>query len=289
MADSAIVPGPDAEPPHLLRETVIRPTKGWRSLNLGELYLYRDLMTFLAWRDLKVRYQQTLLGGAWAILQPLATMIVFTFVFGKLAKLPSDGVPYPLFSLTALVIWTYFSQSLTATVTSLINNTQLVEKVYFPRLILPMSSTIRGLADLAVAFAFLLLVLAFYGVWPTWQALAVIPFTLLAVIATIGIGSGLAAINVRFRDVRQMMPLLIQLWLFATPVAYPASMAPAEWRALLGLNPMAGVVEGYRWALLNTGPFPLELVAISTASALVMLVVGLAIFRRIENSFADII
>lgn len=289
MAESAAVPRPDVDPPHLLRETVLRPTKGWRSLNLSELFLYRDLMTFLAWRDLKVRYQQTLLGGAWAILQPLSTMVVFTFVFGKLAKLPSDGIPYPLFSFTALVIWTYFSQSLTGAVTSLINNTQLVEKVYFPRLILPMSATIRGLADLAVAFVFLLVVLAFYGIWPTWKALAVIPFTLLAVIATIGIGSGLAAINVRFRDVRQMMPLLVQLWLFATPVAYPASMAPAEWRSWLGINPMAGVVEGYRWALLNHSPFPLELVAVSTASALVMLVIGLAIFRRIENSFADII
>lgn len=289
MANDAVVSNSEPSAPHLLRETVVRPTRGWRSLNLGELLLYRDLMTFLVWRDLKVRYQQTVLGGAWAIIQPLATMIVFTFVFGKLAKLPSDGIPYPLFSFTALVIWTYFSQAISGAVGSLIGNTQLIEKVYFPRLILPIAAAVRGLADLAVAFGFLLLVLAFYGVWPTWKAVFVIPFTLLAIIATLGIGSGLAAINVRFRDVRQMMPLLVQLWLFATPVAYPSSMAPADLRPLLGLNPMTGVVEGYRWALLGTTPFPLDLVVMSTASALVMLVIGLFVFRRIESSFADII
>ncbi|WP_312163636.1 ABC transporter permease [Phenylobacterium sp.] len=289
MANGAAVQNSEPASPHVLRETVVRPTRGWRSLNLGELLLYRDLIAFLVWRDLKVRYQQTVLGGAWAIIQPLATMIAFTFVFGKLAKLPSDGVPYPLFSFTALVIWTYFSQSISGAVGSLIGNTQLIEKVYFPRLILPIAAAVRGLADLAIAFGFLLLVLAFYGVWPTWKAVFVIPFTLLAVIATLGIGSGLAAINVRFRDVRQMMPLLVQLWMFATPVAYPASMAPAQWRPLLGLNPMAGVVEGYRWALLGTGPFPFALVAISTASALVLLVIGFFVFRRIESSFADII
>lgn len=289
MANDAVVPNSEPATPHLLRETVVRPTRGWRSLNLGELLLYRDLMAFLVWRDLKVRYQQTVLGGAWAIIQPLATMIVFTFVFGKLAKLPSDGIPYPLFSFTALVIWTYFSQAISGAVGSLIGNTQLIEKVYFPRLILPIAAAVRGLADLAVAFAFLLVVLLFYGVWPTWKAVFVIPFTLLAIIATVGIGSGLAAINVRFRDVRQMMPLLVQLWMFATPVAYPASMAPESLRPWLGLNPMAGVVEGYRWALLGTPTFPLDLIAMSTASALVMLVIGLFIFRRIESSFADII
>ncbi len=289
MADSAVVPNHEASSPHLLRETVVRPTSGWRALNLGELLLFRDLLMFLVWRDLKVRYQQTILGSAWAIIQPLATMIVFTVVFGKLAKLPSDGIPYPLFSFTALVIWTYFSQAVSGAVNSLIGNTQLIEKVYFPRLILPIAAAVRGLADLAVAFAFLLALLAFYGVWPTWKVVFVIPFTLLAIIATVGVGAGLAAINVRFRDVRQMMPLLVQLWMFATPVAYPASMAPAAWRPLLGLNPMTGVVEGYRWAMLNTGPFPFDLVAMSTASALVMLIVGLFVFRRIESSFADII
>ncbi|MBA4010565.1 MAG: phosphate ABC transporter permease [Phenylobacterium sp.] len=289
MADSAVVPNQEAPAPHLLRETVVRPTSGWRSLNLGELLLYRDLLMFLVWRDLKVRYQQTILGSAWAIIQPLATMVVFTVVFGKLAKLPSDGVPYPLFSFTALVIWTYFSQAVTGAVNSLIGNTQLIEKVYFPRLILPIAAVVRGLADLAISFAFLIAMLAFYGVWPSWKVVFVIPFTLLAIIATVGVGAGFAAINVRFRDVRQMMPLLVQLWMFATPVAYPASMAPEKWRLLLGLNPMTGVVEGYRWAMLNTGPFPFDLVALSTASALVMLIIGLFVFRRIESSFADII
>jgi len=187
MADSAVVPNHEA-PPHLLRETVVRPTSGWRSLNLGRLFLYRDLLMFLVWRDLKVRYQQTILGSAWAIIQPLATMVVFTVVFGKLAKLPSDGVPYPLFSFTALVIWTYFSQAVNGAVNSLIGNTQLIEKVYFPRLILPIAAVVRGLADLAISFAFLIAMLAFYGVWPTWKVVFVIPFTLLAIVATVGKG-----------------------------------------------------------------------------------------------------
>ena len=289
MADSAALPDHEASPPHLLRETVVRPTSGWRALNLGELLLYRDLLMFLVWRDLKVRYQQTILGGAWAIIQPPAKAPCTKRSGGCPAKLPSDGIPYPLFSFTALVIWTYFSQAVSGAVNSLIGNTQLIEKVYFPRMILPIAAVVRGLADLAVAFAFLLALLAFYGVWPTWKVVFVIPFTLLAIVATVGVGAGLAAVNVRFRDVRQMMPLLVQLWMFATPVAYPASMAPEAWRPLLGLNPMTGVVEGYRWAMLNTGPFPFDLVAMSTASALVMLIVGLFVFRRIESSFADII
>lgn len=269
--------------------TVIRPSRGWRSLQIGELLRHRDLMKFLIWRDMKVRYQQTVLGGLWAIIQPLGTTAAFTLVFGKLAKVPSDGIPYPLFSFTGLVIWTFFSQAVIGAVGSLIGSTQLVEKVYFPRLVLPLAAVLRGLPDLAIAFVCLIAAMVYYGVVPGWQALWVLPLTLLAAIAAMGIGCGLGAINVRFRDVRQGVPLLIQLWLFLTPVAYPASLAPAAWRPLLGLNPMSGVVEGYRWALLGGAPPSPTLMALSTASALVSLFVGLAIFRRMESSFADII
>jgi lipopolysaccharide transport system permease protein len=272
-----------------LKLTVIKPSRGWRALDLGELYAHRDLMGFLIWRDMKVRYQQTLLGGLWAILQPLATTATFTFVFGRLAKVPSDGIPYPLFSFTGLVIWNFFSGSFNAAVASLVESTQLIGKVYFPRLILPLSAACRGGADLAVAFACLLVMMLVYGVFPTWRALAVIPLTLVALAAATGLGAALGAINVRFRDVRHTIPLLTQMWLFLTPVAYPASLAPEVWRKWLALNPMTGVVEGFRWALLNSGPAPIGLMAISTASAVVMLVGGMAIFRRVEGVFADII
>ena len=269
--------------------TVIRASQGWRSLQIAELLKHRDLMKFLIWRDMKVRYQQTLLGGLWAIIQPLGTTAAFTLVFGKLAKVPSDGIPYPLFSFTGLVIWTFFSQAVIGAVGSLIGSTQLVEKVYFPRLVLPLAAVLRGLPDLAIAFVCLIAAMVYYGVVPDWRVLWVAPLTLLAVIAATGVGCGLGAINVRFRDVRQGVPLLIQLWLFLTPVAYPASLAPQSWRPLLGLNPMAGVVEGYRWALLGGAPPSATLMGLSIISALVFLLAGFATFRRMESSFADII
>jgi lipopolysaccharide transport system permease protein len=269
--------------------TVILPTRGWRALDLVELLRRAELLRFLIWRDLKVRYQQTLLGGLWAILQPLAAAAVFTLVFGRLARIPSEGVPYPLFSLTGLVIWTFFTGALGNAVGALVNNRQLVSKVYFPRLILPLSAALGGLVDFAVAFAALLAGLVLFGFGVPWTAVFVLPLILIALGAAIGLGAGLGAINVRFRDVRALMPLFVQLWLFLTPVAYPASLAPAAWRPLLGLNPMAGVVEGFRWALLRAGPAPVELVAVSTASALVLLVGGLVVFRRMERHFADII
>jgi lipopolysaccharide transport system permease protein len=269
--------------------TVILPTRGWRALDLVELLRRAELLRFLIWRDLKVRYQQTLLGGLWAILQPLAAAAVFTLVFGRLARIPSEGVPYPLFSLTGLVIWTFFTGAFGNAAGALVNNRQLVSKVYFPRLILPLSAALGGLMDFAVAFAALLAGLVLFGFGVPWTAVFVLPLILIALGAAIGLGAGLGAINVRFRDVRALMPLFVQLWLFLTPVAYPASLAPAAWRPLLGLNPMAGVVEGFRWALLRAGPAPVELVAVSTASALVLLVGGLVVFRRMERHFADII
>jgi lipopolysaccharide transport system permease protein len=287
----------DLLPGHRLRRdafwddelTVILPTRGWRAFDLAELVRRAELLRFLIWRDLKVRYQQTLLGGLWAILQPLATAAAFTLVFRRLARMPSDGIPYPLFSLTALVVWTFFAGALNGAVTSLVGNRQLISKVYFPRLILPLSAALGGLVDLAIGLACLVAGLLLFGLPVSWTAVWVLPLTLIALATATGLGAGLGAINVRFRDVRALMPLLVQLWLFLTPVAYPASLAPARWRPLLGLNPMSGVVEGYRWALLRAGPAPVELIAVSTLSALVLLVVGLVVFRKMEGFFADII
>jgi len=284
QAEAALAARPAAKP-----LTVVGATRGWRAVDLVEILRHRDLLKFLIWRDLKVRYQQTLLGGLWAILQPLATTGLFTLVFGKLAKLPSDGVPYPLFSFVGVMVWSVFSQGLNGAVGSLVGSTQLVEKVYFPRLILPLATVLKGLADFGIAFVFLLFLMFFYGAHLHWTALWVAPLILIALVAALGVGAGLGALNVRYRDVRQTMPLLTQVWLFLTPVAYPASLAPQAWRPLLGLNPMAGVVEGCRWALLGNIPPPIDLIAISTCSALVMLAAGLAVFRRMEGSFADII
>jgi lipopolysaccharide transport system permease protein len=269
--------------------TVIVPTRGWRALDLKELVRRAELLRFLIWRDLKVRYQQSLLGGLWAILQPLAATAAFSLVFGRLAKMPSDGLPYPLFSLTGLVIWTFFAGALNNTVNCLVANRSLVSKVYFPRLILPLSAALGGLADFGIGLAALLVAMLFYGVGVPWTAVFLVPLTLVALVTAAGLGAGLGAVNVRFRDVRATMPLLVQLWLFLTPVAYPASLAPAAWRPLLGLNPMAGVVEGYRWALFGSGPAPIALMAVSAATALVLMTAGLIVFRKMEGLFADLI
>jgi lipopolysaccharide transport system permease protein len=269
--------------------TVIAPTHGWRALDIEEFFRRSELLRFLVWRDLKLRYQQTLLGGLWAIIQPLATTAAFSLVFGRLAKMPSDGVPYPLFSMTALVIWTYFATALNGAVGALVSNRQLVSKVYFPRLILPLSAALVGLVDLGVGLACLAVGMLLYGVAIPWTAIFVLPLTLVALATAAGLGAGLGAINVRYRDVRATMPLLVQLWLFLTPVAYPASLAPERWRPLFALNPMTGVVEGYRWALLHSGPPPMQLIAISTLSALALLAGGLIVFRKMEGLFADII
>lgn len=269
--------------------TVIAPTRGWRALDMAEFFRRSELLRFLVWRDLKLRYQQTLLGGLWAIIQPLATTAAFSLVFGRLANMPSDGVPYPLFSMTALVIWTYFSGALNGAVGALVSNRQLVSKVYFPRLILPLSAALVGLVDLAVGLACLVIGMLLYGLAIPWTAIFVLPLTVIALATAAGLGAGLGAINVRYRDVRATMPLFVQLWLFLTPVAYPASLAPEKWRPLFALNPMTGVVEGYRWALLHAGPPPLQLMSISAVSALVLLAGGLIIFQKMDGLFADII
>jgi lipopolysaccharide transport system permease protein len=258
-------------------------------LNLKDLWEYRELLYFLVWRDIKVRYKQTALGAAWALLQPLLTMLVFTVFFGRLAKIPSDGVPYPVFSYTGLLPWQLFAFALTESSTSLVTNKNLLTKVYFPRLIVPMASVFAGLVDFALAFVLLLGLMVIYHVTPS-MAIAWLPVFLLLTVATaLSVGLWLSALNVKFRDVRYLIPFLTQFWMFATPVAYPSSLVPEPWREWYGLNPMAGVVEGFRWALLGKAGNPGLLVWVSIAAVLLLLIGGLYYFRRTEATFADIV
>jgi lipopolysaccharide transport system permease protein len=273
----------------------IRPSAGWRALDLRELWRYRELLWFLAARDIKLRYKQTALGVAWAVIQPLFTMVVFTIFFGRLANVPSDGVPYPLFVLAALLPWQLFAYALTQSSNSLVAEQRLITKVYFPRLIVPLASVISGLADFAVAFLLVLGMMALYAVkgWfaaPLTLNLLAVPLLVLFALATaLAVGLWLAALNVQYRDVRYTVPFLTQLWMFASPVAYPSSLVPEQYRAAYGLNPMAGVVEGFRWALLGQGQPPTALMAVSALTVLVLLAGGMYYFRRLERQFADIV
>jgi lipopolysaccharide transport system permease protein len=267
----------------------IEPPKGWASIGLRELWDYRELLYFLTWRDVKVRYKQTALGAAWAIIQPLFMMLVFSLFFGRLAKIPSDGIPYPIFTFCALLPWQLFAHALTESSNSLVGNQNLITKVYFPRLVVPISAVLGGLVDFAVAFAILLVLMFYYGNVPTWAIITLPGFILLAVMTALGVGLWLSALNVKYRDVRYTINFLIQFWLFATPVAYPSSLVPAKWRALYGLNPMAGVVEGFRWALLGKTEAPGAMLWVSVAVVIVILIGGLYYFRRMEQEFADVV
>jgi lipopolysaccharide transport system permease protein len=275
---------------HELPELILEPSRGWRKLNLGELWAYRELLYFLIWRDIKVRYKQTLIGAAWAIIQPLMTMIVFSLFFGQLAGIPSEGVPYPIFSYAALVPWTFFANGLTNVSNSLVSSGNLIKKVYFPRLVIPLASVLSGLVDFALAFAVLLLMMLLYGILPTAAMVTLPLFILSALITSLAVGMWLSALNVQFRDVRYVLPFLIQFWLFATPIAYPSSLIENELvRVLYGINPMAGVVEGFRWALLGNPMPPVPMLLASALTALVALISGLFYFRRMEKFFADIV
>lgn len=267
----------------------IEPTDGWVGLQLSEIWRYRELAMFLVWRDIMVRYKQTALGVAWAVLQPFFTMLVFSIFFGRLAKIPSDGVPYPLYAFAALVPWTYFGGAMTLSSNSLVGNANLIKKVYFPRLIVPISVVLSGLADLVMAFLMLLAMMAYYGVAPG-PGLATAPlFVLLAVATSLGVGLWLSALNVEYRDVRYVVPFLTQFWMFATPIVYPSSLVPPSWRTAYGLNPMVGVIDGFRWAVLGAPELSATTLAASSASALVLLVSGAFYFRRMERTFADMI
>ena len=267
----------------------IDPPSGWTSIGFRELWDYRELLYFLTWRDVKVRYKQTALGAAWAIIQPLFMMLVFSLFFGRLAGIKSDGIPYPIFTFCALLPWQLFAHALTESSNSLVANERLITKVYFPRLVVPIAAVLGGLVDFAVAFAILLVMMFYYGIVPTWAIVTLPGFILLAVLTALGVGLWLSALNVKYRDVRYTINFLIQFWLFATPVAYPSSIVPAKWRALYGLNPMAGVVEGFRWALLGKQEGPGAMLWVSVAVVIAILVGGLYNFRRMEQQFADVV
>jgi lipopolysaccharide transport system permease protein len=267
----------------------IKPSRGWVALDLRSLSQYRELVYFLVWRDIKVRYKQTVLGAAWAIIQPVFTMAVFSLFFGRLAKMPSDGIPYPIFAYTALVPWTFFVNGLSQSSNSVVGSSHLITKVYFPRLAIPLASVLSGLIDFALAFAVLIGMMLWYGVMPTARTPWVLAFLLLALVTALGVGLWLSALNVEYRDVRYVLPFLTQCWMFATPIAYPSSLLHPPWRTVYGLNPMVGVVEGFRWAMLGAKTAPGPMVAVSALAALVILVSGAFYFRRMEKTFADIV
>jgi lipopolysaccharide transport system permease protein len=269
--------------------TKIYPSKGLVPIRFRELWEYRELFFFLTWRDIKVRYKQTVLGAAWAIIQPFLTMVVFSLFFGKLAKVPSDGIPYPIFTFAALVPWTFFSNGISQSSNSLVGSANLLKKVYFPRLVIPVSSVISGVIDFVLAFLVLLGMMMFYGSIPTFNIVWLPLLLLLAFVTALGVGLWLSAMNVQFRDVRYTIPFLTQFWLFATPIAYPSSLLPEPWRTLYGINPMAGVVEGFRWALLGADTAPGPIMAVSSFAALAILVSGAFYFRRMEKTFGDVV
>ncbi|MGK2962887.1 MAG: ABC transporter permease [Gemmatimonadaceae bacterium] len=268
---------------------LIAPARAWPTIGLRELWAYRELLFFLIWRDVKVRYKQTALGAAWAVIQPLSMMIVFSLFFGRLAKVPSDGVPYPIFVFCALLPWQLFAHALAESSNSLVANERLITKVYFPRLVIPLAAVLGGLIDFAVSFVILLLMMAYYGIVPGAPILALPAFLLLVIATALGVSLWLAALNVKYRDVRYTVNFLIQLWFFATPVAYPSSMIPEKWRALYGLNPMAGAIEGFRWALLGTERAPGAMLWVSVVVVAAVLLGGFYYFRRMEQEFADVV
>ncbi|HUW11360.1 MAG TPA: ABC transporter permease [Anaerolineae bacterium] len=270
-----------------LPEIVIRPSRGWRWLDLRELWAYRELIYFLTWRDIKVRYKQTAIGVAWAVLQPLAMMAVFTLFFGRMAQMPSEGVPYPVFVLAGLVPWQLFARALTESSSSLVTDQRLITKVYFPRLIVPLSTVLAAIVDLLIALGLLLILMPVFGVWPDGRIAALPVFILLLVVTALGVGFWLSALNVEYRDVRYVVPFLTQFWLFVTPVIYPTSQVPEGWRFLYALNPMVSAVEGFRWSLLGVGEGPSAVMAISAGVALLLFLTGIVWFRRLERTFVD--
>jgi lipopolysaccharide transport system permease protein len=268
---------------------IIKPSQGWVNLRLKDVWEYRELLYFLVWRDIKVRYKQTVLGAAWAVIQPFLAMVVFSIFFGKLAQVPSDGLPYPIFAYAALLPWQLFAHALTESGNSLVASQQLIKKVYFPRLAIPLAAVLAGLVDFAIAFVVLLGMMVYYGIYPTVAIVTLPLFILFAVATAMAAGLWLSALNVEYRDVRYVIPFLTQFWLFATPVAYPSSLVPEPWRAVYGLNPMAGVVEGFRWAILGKSGGMGSLMLVSVLAVIALLIGGLIYFRRMEKTFADLV
>jgi len=267
----------------------IRPTSGWFSLDLRELWAYRELAYFLAWREIKVRYKQTAIGVAWVVLQPLAMMLVFTVFFGKLGNMPSDGIPYPLFAFAALLPWQLFSRTLTESTNSLVADQRLITRVYFPRIIIPLATTLSAIVDFAISAGLLVALMLFYGVVPGVEVIWLPAFILLMLIAALGVGFWLSALNVEYRDVQYALPFLNQFWLFVTPVVYSSSLVPERWQVVYGLNPMVGVVEGFRWALLGAGKGPSPMLIVSAVIAVALFVTGIIWFQRREQTFVDML
>jgi lipopolysaccharide transport system permease protein len=267
----------------------IAPRTGWVSLSLNELAEYRELLYLLVWRDIKVRYKQTVLGAAWAVIQPFFTMVVFSLFFGRLAGVPSDGIPYPIFAYAALVPWNFFANGLSQSSDSLVSSANLIRKVYFPRLAVPIAAVLSGTVDFAISFSVLMAMMVYYGRTPTAHVLWLPALMLLALATALGVGLWLSALNAYYRDVKYTVPFLVQFWMFATPIAYPSSLLGEPWRTIYGFNPMAGVIEGFRWALLGTNTSPGPMLAASAAASVVLLVSGAFYFRRMEKAFADII
>jgi len=268
---------------------VIEPQKGWQLLDLPELRRYGDLFYFLIARDIKVRYKQTVLGGLWAIIQPLFMMVIFSLFFGNLAKVSSDGVPYPIFNFSAMVAWTYFANTISFSGNSLVQNTALISKVYFPRLLAPLAPVIASLLDFVIAFVILIGMMLYYHIYPTIMMLFVPLLVILMILTTGGIGMFLAALNAKYRDIRLTIPFLVQFWMFASPVVYPVSMIPEKYHLIYAINPMAGIIEGFRSALLGTVAFPTQMLLISTVVSIIIFIAGAFYFRQTESYFADVI
>lgn len=265
----------------------IEPTRSWAALNLRDLWAYRELFYFLTWRDVKVRYKQTLLGAAWAILQPVCSMIIFTLIFGRLAGIPTDGIPYPIFAYAGLLPWLFFSNAVTNSGNSLVGSAHLITKVYFPRMLIPGAAVAAGLVEFGIAFTVLIGLMAYYGIGLTWNILMLPALVLLATLLATGVGMLMSALNVKYRDVRFALPFIIQLWFFSSPIIYPASFLK-KWQFLLILNPMAGIIEGFRASLFGRA-FNWTALGVSAAITLCVLVYSAYTFRRMEKSFADVI
>jgi lipopolysaccharide transport system permease protein len=276
---------------NLAESSVVRieARRAWLAFDLPELWAYRNLIYFFVWRDIKVRYKQTVIGAAWAVLQPVLTMLVFSLFFGKLAKIPSQGLPYPVFYYTALLPWIYFATAIQGATNIVVENQRVITKIYFPRVVLPIASVTSGLLDFAISFVVLLALMAFYRIVPTGAVILLPLFTLLAVLTALGVGLWLSALNAIYRDVRYVVPFLVQFWMFASPVAYPSSLVPEKWRWLYGLNPMAGVIEGFRWALTGHGEPPSILLATSSIAVVLLVLSGLVYYHAVEGTMADVV
>jgi lipopolysaccharide transport system permease protein len=280
-----------AEPAVLARPLVLRiaPPSRWWAIPFRELWSYRELLYFFVWRDIKIRYKQTAIGAAWAVLQPFLTMLVFSLFFGRLAHIPSDGLAYPIFYYSALLPWMYFAAALQNSTNTIVENQRLITKVYFPRLALPLSAVLSGLVDFGVSFVMFLVLMVYYGIRPGAAVLWLPVFLLLAILTAFGVGLWLSALNAIYRDVRYVLPFLVQFWMFASPVVYASSLVPAKWRWLYGLNPMAGVIEGFRWSLTGRGDPPGRLIYVSTAVVIVVLLSGIGYFQKMETTVADVV